>query len=71
MSPRYGMGGWVGSRASLDDVENILDPTVASRYTDCAIPAPCYRNSFTFFLYKKIYRIFGDVLARIANVFYR
>jgi hypothetical protein len=46
------IGDWVGRRASLDDVEKILDPTgtrtldpsavqpVASRYTDYAIPAP-------------------------------
>jgi hypothetical protein len=46
------IGGQVGPRASLDDVEKILDPywdsnsdpsvvqPVASRYTDCAIPAP-------------------------------
>jgi hypothetical protein len=43
------IGGWVGSRAGLDDVEKILDPTgtrntdssvvqpLASRYTDYAI----------------------------------
>jgi hypothetical protein len=47
------IGGWVGPRASLDGVEErkILTlpglelrplgrPAVASRYTDCAIPAP-------------------------------
>jgi hypothetical protein len=45
------IGGWVDLRAGLDDVEKTLDPTgtrtltprsskpVASRYTDCVIPA--------------------------------
>jgi hypothetical protein len=37
------IGGWVGPRAGLDDVEKrkflILQP-VTSRYTDYAIPAP-------------------------------
>jgi hypothetical protein len=46
------IGGWVGPRAGLDDVEKILDPTgtrtptpavqrAASRYTNYAIPALC------------------------------
>jgi hypothetical protein len=53
-------GGWVGSRAGLDDVEKRkflillglelrpLQP-IASRYTDCAIPAPELTNSRHFF----------------------
>jgi hypothetical protein len=52
-NPRtHQIGGWVGRRAGVDEVEKILDPTgtrnptpsvlqpVASPYTDCAIPAP-------------------------------
>jgi hypothetical protein len=51
--------GWVGPRTGLDEVKRILDPTgtgtptslvvqpVASRYTDCAIPAPiCVKICF-------------------------
>jgi hypothetical protein len=46
------LGGLVDPRAGLDDMEKILDPTgtrtqtpsviqpVASRYTNCSIPAP-------------------------------
>jgi hypothetical protein len=46
--------GWAGPRTGLDDVEKIFAPTgtrsltprpvqpVASRYTDCAIPAPSW-----------------------------
>jgi hypothetical protein len=44
----YWIGGWVGTRAGLDDVEKRKFLTlpglelqlVASRYTDYAIPAP-------------------------------
>jgi hypothetical protein len=49
------IGGWVGLRTGLDDVEkkeflplpdsnsdlSVVQP-VASRYTDCAIPVPSY-----------------------------
>jgi hypothetical protein len=44
------IGGWLGPKTGLDEVEKILDPTgtrtptprpsMASRYTECAIPAP-------------------------------
>jgi hypothetical protein len=61
------IGGWVGPRAGLDamDRRKILPPQdsntdpsvvqpVASRYTDCAIPAPAwhsaYRENLTFTL---------------------
>jgi hypothetical protein len=38
----YWIGGWVGPRTGLDDMEKILDPSVVqpvgSRYTDYAVP---------------------------------
>jgi hypothetical protein len=40
----YWIGGWLGPRAGLDDVDSNSDrsvvQTVASRYSDCTIPAP-------------------------------
>jgi hypothetical protein len=42
-SPRYWIGGWVGPRAGLEDVEKILDPIVTRTPTHPARSQWLYR----------------------------
>jgi hypothetical protein len=51
------IGGWMGPRTDLDDVKKRqfltlpgLDfrPSVVSRYTDCAIPALMFKETFRY-----------------------